>query len=276
MYLYKERTALITGASTGIGAAFAHALATKGMNLILVARSQEKLSHLAEALMQQHAVHIDVVVADLSQEAAAQTVYDTVQWQQRRVDLLINNAGVTTYGRFDQQSLRGQQDEIQLNVNTVVNLTHLFLPAMIQNGHGAIINVASTGGFLSLPYQAVYSGTKAFIIAWSEALWAETQQHGISVITLCPGPTDTNIYKAMEPDFMGIGKRVPPENVVRTGLQALEKGKMTVIDGRNNYWFSQLYRVLPRRVLVNLSEQQLRPKSAVPLKKERNIPKINS
>ncbi len=146
---------------------------------------------------------------------------------------------------------------------------------MIQDGHGAIINVASTGGLQSLPYMVVYSGTKAFIIAWSEALWAETRRHSISIITLCPGPTDTKIYQAMEPDYMGIGKRVPPEQVVRTGLHALEKGGMTVIDGRINYWLSQLYRVLPRPVLVTLSEQQFRPKSIVPLKKEESIVPLN-
>ncbi len=276
MYTYQGKTALITGASSGIGAAFARALAAKGMNLVLVARSQEKLHRLAETLMQQYAVHVEVVVADLSQEDAAQTVYDTVQRQQRSVDLLINNAGVATNGLFAQQSLRTQQDEILLNVNTVVSLTHLFLQAMIQDGHGAIINVASTAGFQSMPYRAVYSATKAFIIAWSEALWAETRQQGISVVTLCPGPTETNIYEVMGTDDAVLGKKVPPEQVVQTGLHALEKGKMTVIDGRSNYWLSQAYRVLPRRVVVNLVERLFRPTSATTPRKEQSISTINS
>jgi short-subunit dehydrogenase len=269
MYIYQEKTALITGASSGIGAAFARALAAKGMNLILVARSQEKLYRLAELLMQQHAVHVEVVVADLRQEDAAQMVYDTVQRQQRSIDLLINNAGVATYGSFDQQPLQAQQDEILLNVNAVVSLTHLFLQTMIQNGHGAIINVASTVSFQPIPYMAVYGATKAFIISWSEALWAETRQHGITVVTLCPGRTETDIYQVMGTDNAGVGKKVPPEQVVRTGLHALEKGVMTAIDGRSNYWISQTYRVLPRRVLVNLLERMFRPESATIPKKER-------
>jgi uncharacterized protein len=269
MYIYQEKTALITGASSGIGAAFARALAAKGMNLILVARSQEKLYRLAEILMQQHAVHVEVVVADLRQEDAAQMVYDAVQRQQRSIDLLINNAGVATYGSFDQQSLQTQQDEILLNVNAAVSLTHLFLQAMIQDGHGAIINVASTGSFQPMPYKAVYGATKAFIISWSEALWAETWQHGITVVTLCPGPTETDIYQVMGTDNAGVGKKVPPEQVVRTGLHALEKGVMTTIDGKSNYWISQTYRVLPRRVLVNLLERMFRPESATTPKKER-------
>jgi uncharacterized protein len=269
MDIYQEKTALITGASSGIGAAFARALAAKGMNLILVARSQEKLYRLAEILMQQHAVHVEVVVADLRQEDAAQMVYDTVQRQQRSIDLLINNAGVATYGSFDQQPLQTQQDEILLNVNAVVSLTHLFLQTMIQNGHGAIINVASTVSFQPIPYMAVYGATKAFIISWSEALWAETRQHGITVVTLCPGRTETDIYQVMGTDNAGVGKKVPPEQVVRTGLHALEKGVMTAIDGRSNYWISQTYRVLPRRVLVNLLERMFRPESVTPPTKER-------
>lgn len=271
MFRYQGKTALITGASSGIGAAFARTLAAKGMNLILVARSQQKLQHLAEALMQQHAISVDTIVADLSQPETAKAVYDAVQAQDRTVDLLINNAGVATYGRFDQQSLRTQQDEILLNVNAVVGLTHPFLQAMLYNGQGAIINVASTGGFQSTPYMAVYSATKAFIIAWSEALWAETRRQGISVVTLCPGPTDTAIYQVIGTDDTAIGKKVPPEQVVRTGLRALEKGKMTVIDGGNNYWLSQLYRILPRQLLVNLVERLLRPKSLAPLGNERSM-----
>lgn len=271
MYIYQEKTALITGASSGIGAAFARALAAKGMNLILVARSQEKLYRLAEILMQQHTVHVEVVVADLRQEDAAQMVYDTVQRQQRSIDLLINNAGVATYGSFDQQPLQTQQDEILLNVNAVVSLTHLFLQTMIQNGHGAIINVASTVSFQPIPYMAVYGATKAFIISWSEALWAETRQHGITVVTLCPGRTETDIYQVMGTDNAGVGKKVPPEQVVRTGLHALEKGVMTAIDGRSNYWISQTYRVLPRRVLVNLLERMFRPRLITPPEKKGEI-----
>lgn len=252
MYNYKGKTALITGASSGIGASFAHELALKEMNLIVVARSEEKLEQLADTLMAQHNVQVDVIVADLSQENAAQSVYDQVMQLHRKVDLLVNNAGVASYGFFDKLPLKRQQDEIKLNVLTIVSLTHLFLQDMLERHQGAIINVASASGFQPNPFMAVYGATKAFIISWSEALWAETRNKGISVITLCPGRTETNIQEVMGGDSGGPGKDVPPAQVVQTGLRALEKGKMTVIDGIGNYWMTQAARVFPRKFVVGL------------------------
>ncbi len=232
------------------------------MNLLLLARSEDKLKRLAEDLRQNYNIQAEVVVADLSREKSAQEVYGTVNRKLQQVDLLINNAGTVTHGLFAEKTLRSQQDEIRLNVYTPVSLSHLFMQDMIQRGQGAIINVASTGGFQPMPYRAVYSATKAFLIAWSEAVWAEAKGNGISIVTLCPGPTDTNIYEVMGTNDSGVGKMVPPEHVVRTGLRALEKQQMTVIDGRNNYWISQAYRLLPRRTLVNLMYRMFHPKSS--------------
>lgn len=259
---YKGKTALITGASSGIGEAFARVLAAKGMNLILVARSEDKLRRLAEALNNAYKIQAEVIVADLSKEESAQMVFDTVEQQRQHVDLLINNAGIVTHGLFAEKSLQSQQNEIRLNVYTPVSLAHLFIQDMIQRGTGAIINVASTGGFQPMPYRAVYSATKAFIIAWSEAIWAEAREKGVSVVTLCPGPTETNIYEAMGTTESGIGKMVPPEHVVQTGLRALKKNQMTVIDGRGNYWISQAYRFATRRTLVNFMYKMFHPKSS--------------
>ncbi|GIO31329.1 MULTISPECIES: SDR family NAD(P)-dependent oxidoreductase [Paenibacillus] len=261
MYDYKGKTALITGASSGIGKAFAHEIAGRGMNLVLVARSEDKLLRLAEDLKQNHHIQVEVVVADLSKEESAQEVYDTVKRNQQQVDLLINNAGIVTHGLFAEKTLRSQQDEIRLNVYTPVSLSHLFIQDMFRRGQGAIMNVASTGGFQPMPYRAIYSATKAFLINWSEAVWAEAKEKGVSIVTLCPGPTDTNIYEAMGTNDSGVGKMVPPEHVVHTGLRALEKQQMTVIDGRSNYWISQAYRFFPRQTLVNLMYRMFHPKS---------------
>jgi short-subunit dehydrogenase len=261
MFDYKGKTALVTGASSGIGEAFARDLAARGMNLVLVARSEDKLRRLSEALKKEYRIQAGVIVADLSKEESAQMVFDTVEQQQQRIDLLINNAGIVTHGLFAEKSLQSQQNEMRLNLYTPVSLAHLFIQDMIQKGAGAIINVASTGGFQPMPYRAVYSATKAFIIAWGEAIWAEAREKGVSVVTLCPGPTDTNIYEAMGTTESGIGKMVPPEHVVQTGLRALKKNKMTVIEGMGNYWISQVYRFTPRRTLVNLMYRIFHPKS---------------
>lgn len=251
--MYQGKTALITGASSGIGESFAHELAGKGMNLIVVARSESKLKQLAQTLMAKHNVQVDVVVADLTQDGVAHSVYDQITKLQRKVDLLVNNAGVAYYGVFDKMSLEKQENEIKLNVLTVVSLTHLILQDMLKRRQGAIINVASGSGFQPTPFMAVYGATKAFIISWSESLWAETRSQGITVVTLCPGRTATNIQEVMGGDTGAPGKDVPPAQVVQTGLRALEKDKMTVIDGVGNYWVAQLARLFPRKFVVNLS-----------------------
>lgn len=192
--MYKGKTALITGASSGIGEAFAQELARRGMNLIIVARSKDKLDQLADTFMDQHNVQVDVIATDLTQEHAAHTVYNQVKQLKRKVDLLVNNAGVASYGFFDKLPLNRQQDEIKLNVFAVVSLTHLFLQDMLERQKGAMINVASAAGFQPNPFMAVYGATKAFIIFWSEALWAETRSKGISVRHCVMPRPDQNQY----------------------------------------------------------------------------------
>ncbi|MDO3411225.1 SDR family oxidoreductase [Saccharibacillus sp. CPCC 101409] len=260
--MYKGQTALIMGASSGIGAAFAGELARKGMNLIVVARSGDKLQRLAEDLSARHGVQVDVIIADLSDEQTALGVYDEVKRRRLQVDLLVNNAGVASYGFFDKLSLKKQEDEIRLNVLTVVSLTHHFLQDMLERRRGAVINVASASGFQPTPFMAVYGATKAFMISWSEALWAETKDKGVSVVALCPGRTATNIQEVMGVGAVGPGKDVSPEQVVRTGLRALEKGKMTVVDGRGNYWTAQIARIFPRKFVVGIAYRIFRKNSS--------------
>jgi len=186
MFNYAGKTALITGASSGIGEAFAQILAARGMNLVLVARSAEKLRALAQALSEQHGIRADVVPADLCREGAVQEVYRRTQTLGVAVDLLVNNAGFGTYGGFDTLAQEREHGEIMLNVTALVDLTHAFVPAMVERKAGGVINVASMAAFQPMPYQAVYGSAKAFVLSFSLALWAEYRKRGVRVVALCP------------------------------------------------------------------------------------------
>jgi short-subunit dehydrogenase len=182
MDLYKEKTALITGASTGIGAAFATRLAAAGTHLILVARSEEKLRALASQLATQHHIRAEVIVADLSRVGAAHTVFEETQQRGLTVDILINNAGLGTYGPFETLDAEREQQLILLNIATLVDMTHHFLPLMAARRQGVIINVASLAAFQPIPYMAVYAASKAFVLSFSEALWGEYRTKGVRVL----------------------------------------------------------------------------------------------
>ena len=197
MNYYRDKTALVTGASTGIGAEFARALARRGADLILVARNEAKLRALDAELTEKHGIRARVIVQDLSEENAASKVYDAVETLGLRVDILINNAGFSTQGKLETVDAARDQAQAMLNVVAVVDLTHAFLPAMVARQSGAIINVASTAAFVPLPGQAVYGASKAFVLSFSEALWAENRARGVRVLALCPGATDTDFFEAM-------------------------------------------------------------------------------
>ncbi|MBX9254947.1 SDR family oxidoreductase [Desmonostoc muscorum CCALA 125] len=248
---YIGKTALITGASSGIGEVFADALAQRGMNLVLVARSESKLQELSTQLNNKYGIRADAIAADLSCENIGLYVYEETQKRQLHVDMLINNAGFSTKGNFETISLDKDHQQVMLNVVSVVDLTHAFIPAMLEKGEGTIINIGSTASFYPLPYQAVYGATKAFILSFSEALWAEYQGRGIKVLALCPGPTDTAFFNAMGQDLTL--KKHSPQEVVRIGLSALEENRHYVIPGlRNTLESNVLPRLLPRVALAKL------------------------
>lgn len=232
MQNFKNRTALVTGASSGIGKAFAETLAAKGCNLILVARSKAKLDALASKLRKTHGVTADVIVADLSDSKAPDKVHSAVRKAKRQVDILINNAGFGSYGHFHAIQADVDSDQIMVNVAALVRLTHLFLPDMVKRPEGIIINVASGAAFQASPYMAVYGATKAFVLSFSEALWAEYRGQGVHVLAVCPGPTETGFFKvANNKDAVARTKR-SPEAVVATALKALDRGRPSAIDGR--------------------------------------------
>lgn len=262
MIVERSKTALITGASTGIGAAFARQLAADGMNLILVARSDDKLKALAQELANAHQIRADVIVADLAKlEEVARVIAET-RGMGSEIHLLINNAGFGTSGKFEDQDPAREQEEILLNVAALVSLTHAFLPGMLARRAGGIIQVASIAGFQPVPYMAIYGATKAFVLSFSEALWAEYRGRGVKVLALCPGPVDTPFFEIAKAHDMALGKMDTAENVVATALKAIERGKSYVIPGPiSNRILTFLTRLGSRANVARLTERMMRPKA---------------
>jgi len=261
MYSYAGKTALITGASSGIGEAFAHILAARGMNLVLVARSEDKLCQLSQQLSEQHGIRADVVPADLCLEGAVQEVYRRTQALDVPVDLLVNNAGFGTYGGFDTLAPEREHEEIMLNVTALVDLAHAFVPEMAKRKAGGIINVASIAAFQPLAYHAVYGASKAFVLSFSLALWAEYRTRGVRVVALCPGPTATNFFTVLEaPEMPVMGRMHTPEAVVMAGLRALEQGRPYAVEGRRNAFGAQLTHMTPLALTTRVFAKVMHPR----------------
>ncbi|MEM6452088.1 MAG: SDR family oxidoreductase [Cyanobacteria bacterium P01_D01_bin.105] len=258
------KTALITGASSGIGAEFARQLAAKKLDLVLVARSQDKLNQLVAQLQQQHSIRAHVISQDLTEPNAADSIARQVEELGIVIDLLINNAGFGDYGSFSESVLDRQTSMIQLNISALVELTHAFLPTMLKRQQGGIINVSSIAGFQPMPYWSVYAASKAFVLSFSEALWAEVKEKGVNVLALCPGPTESNFFKVAEvPSNSEMSSNLNQldsvENVVKSALAALESGQPNMVTGGlMTQMIANLPRVLPRDVLVDLVEKQFR------------------
>ncbi len=249
-------TALITGASAGIGAAFAQELAARRNNLVLVARSEAKLQQLAESLKRQYQIQVDVIVQDLSEIDAAETVFNQVEQLGRSIDLLINNAGIGDYGDFAESDRSMQVKIVQLNIAVLVDLTHRFLPGMRARRAGGVINLSSVAAFQSMPYFSIYAATKAFILSFSEALWAENKSYGVHVLAVCPGPSDTGFFKeaGFPPFFVDVVARIdtPVKTVVQDALIAFEKRDSIVIPGSPiNPILATLPRFFPREAVAS-------------------------
>ena len=250
------RTALVTGASRGIGQAFAQQLAASGMDLVLVSRSEDLLRSLAEELSSRHDVRVQVITADLSQPSAPVSLYRQVEELGVEVDLLVNNAGYSKAGQFVTLGFDAQADMVRLNVNTLMELTRLFLPAMRRRRRGGVINVASNAAFQPVPRMAVYAATKAFVLSFSEAVAEEVGGDGVRVMALCPGATDTDFWNVAGTWEERRASMPSPDTVVAAGLRAFERGKSFFVPGFVNQviaFFSR--RVLPRRLVVRLAGQ---------------------
>ena len=192
-------TALITGASSGIGEALAHLFANADYNLVLVARSQDKLSDLASQLKDQHSIDCHVIPTDLSTFDGPQKLFDECQKKGLTIDCLVNNAGMGGMGAIAEQNVETIESMVFVNIRALTKLSRLFLPTMIERGKGEVLNVASTAAFQPGPFMSVYYATKAYVLSFSEALANEVKTQGIRVTCLCPGPTETDFFRASPP-----------------------------------------------------------------------------
>lgn len=247
----KGKTALITGASSGIGEAFAVELASQGCNLIVTARSEAKLHQKAELLRQKYGIKVAVYSGDLSQRETPQKLFDQIQHDGLVVDILVNNAGVGKWTNFLDESPEAYEDMLQLNIDSLVKLTYLFLPAMLKNKEGGIINIASTGAFQPCPYVAAYCASKSFVLHFSEALYGEYHKMGITITAVCPGNTDTGFQKEANANTQGMASD-SPEKVAREGVKSFRQRKPYRIIGRSNYLSSLLPRFLPRKTVIGI------------------------
>jgi short-subunit dehydrogenase len=262
---WKNKTVLITGASYGIGEVFARRLAADGSNLILTARSMDRLEALANELRAQHKVSVTIIEADLSQLSSPQLLFEKTETSGLPVDLLINNAGFGLVGDFDQLPLDRQLEMIQVNVTALVALSHLFLQPMLRRRSGAILNLASTASFQGVPYFSVYAATKAFIMIFSEGLWAECRPLGVRVAALCPGATDTHFQAvAGTENHTRPVKMQTPEEVVEVGLKALAESRSVAVSGLNNRAMVFIERFVPRSFVTRLATSLYRPFSTRP------------
>ena len=245
-----NRWALVTGASSGLGSDFARQLAEMGCNLILTARRVDRLECLRDEIAAKFGVDVEILPADLSQADSAQALYDRIQAAGWQVDVLINNAGYGLFGDFLARSAEETRAMLQVNVMTVVQLTHLFASDMVKRGLGYILLVASTGAYQPAPTFSAYAASKSFILSFGEALNYELRKTGVKVSVLSPGATHTEFHEVSGHGekglFMSLTMMDSPA-VTRIGLDALLKGRPSVIAGAVNWAQAELMRFLPRR-----------------------------
>jgi short-subunit dehydrogenase len=251
-------TTLITGASSGIGEVFARKLAARGRNVLLVARSENKLITLCNELGRSNSIRAQYVALDLSEPESPARLFEEAKERGLFVDLLINNAGFGSMGEFEHLELARELNMIDLNIKALVELTYLFLRPMLERKQGAIINVASTAAFQPVPFMATYAATKAFVLSFSEALWEENRPHGIKVLALCPGVTDTNFFEAARGHKPPARISQTPEEVVDVALRGLASGKSHVISGWTNYLMTQSERLAPRSLVTRFAGRMMR------------------
>ncbi|MFI5805046.1 SDR family NAD(P)-dependent oxidoreductase [Streptomyces sp. NPDC051561] len=252
-------TALVTGASSGLGAEFAAQLAARGHDVILTARSEDKLAALAERLVAEHGIRAHVLTQDLTEPDAARRIADQLAERGLSVELLVNNAGFGTCGRFEDIAPDRDHDQLMVNVVALVDLTHALLPRMLERGTGAVVNVASTAGFQPSPYFAVYSASKTFVLNFGLALRQEYRSRGIRVLTLCPGPVDTPFFDAIGTRKAAVnGSMSTPESVVRAALRALDRDRAYVTPGLGNAASAHLLPRRPRKLVTAIAERVTR------------------
>jgi len=248
-----EPTALVTGASSGLGVAIAGELARRGHALTLVARRAERLRELAGEIRDEHGVRVEWISADLGDAAARDELPAEIDERGQVVDVLVNNAGIGTTGRFHELPVEREVELVRLNVEAMVALCGAFLPGMVERGSGGVLNVASVSGFMPVPQQATYSASKAFVVTFTEALTLDLHGTGVTATALCPGPVRTEFGGLIEglPDRLFL----EPARVAREAIDGLEQGRRTVIPGGGNKVNALVGRYTPRAVFLPLARR---------------------
>lgn len=252
-----NKTALVTGASGGLGYDLASVFAENGYNLVLVARNEEKMHHLANQARQMFGVSAMVIGKDLTRPEAPIEIARELEKRRIKIDVLVNNAGFGRLAPFAHAAETEQLGMLQLNITALAHLTRLFLPAMIRNGGGRILNIASTAGFQPGPYMASYYASKAFVISFSRALAEETRDHGITVSVLCPGPMATGFRQraGIKQPALGTMADIDSRVVARSGFEGLMAGKTVIVPGVLNKIGTWAARFLPGNVVVRTLAQ---------------------
>lgn len=254
-----KQTALITGASNGIGLELAKIHAQRGGDLVLVARSQDKLEQLAQELRAKHNIQVTVIAKDLSEPNVAQAIFAQTEQLGIQVDYLINNAGFGGHGRFFERELAKEQQMIQLNITTLTELCHLYLKGMVARKRGKILNVSSTASFMPGPLQAVYYATKAYVTSFSQAIAEEVAEFGVTVTALCPGAVATGFVSAGDLEGVGIWKNAKTaQEVAEYGYNAMMKGELVAFnEAKLKFALEWVIPLLPRKMVLKMSRKAM-------------------
>jgi uncharacterized protein len=255
---WRGRWALITGASAGIGVAFAKELAPGGTNLVLTARRKDRLEDLARGLAENYRISTEVIAADLADSNAPEKICAFTKEKKIEIDLLINNAGFGHYGEFHTVEKQRLLDMVQVNCHAVVHLTRLYLPAMVARRRGDVLILASTASFQAVPYISTYAATKAFDLLFAEGLAEEMKPYGVRVCALCPGSTESEFHTVSGQEKFKRNAETA-EKVAHTGLKALAAGKSYVISGLGNYLGAHGERLVPRRFVTKIAGGMFKP-----------------
>ncbi len=265
MKTFKDKTVLITGASRGIGREFAKVLAPLGAHLILTARTESDLEVLAKELAKTHGTRTHVFTENLAEEAAPKRLFDSVKAKGLQVDCLINNAGFGWTGKSLECERDTYEKMLRVNVSALVELTHLFLPGMLEKRDGGIINIASTAAFQPVPHLSVYAATKAFVLSFTQGLAGEYGQSasGVTFLCLSPGATETDFQRVARMDMKRsiTGKRQGARQVAEIGIRAFLQGRQTAVTSPMNFFLANSTRFVPRKLALDIAGSLFRSRS---------------
>jgi len=255
-------TALVTGASSGIGVEFARYHASKGGDVVLVARSKDRLDELKSELESAHGISATVIAADLAQPDSAENIFAATEAAGLQIDILINNAGFGGHGKFHERDLAKDQAMMQVNMVSLVNLTHLYLQGMVNRNSGKILHVASTAAFMPGPLQAVYYATKAFVMSFSQAVAQELDGTNVTSTVLCPGAVATGFVAAGDLEGVDLwNNAATPESVAKCGYDAMMKGELVKINEPGlSFVLNWVVPFLPRKAVLKVSQKAMEKK----------------